>query len=102
VDLAVIVEGVKFGSLYMEGAILRQEPESRMIGGGRIVFEGTGVGLVDGMVVVGVSAEVGVRERSVEVDDELESEKESNVSESEVFGGEGDGGEERCRATLLA
>jgi len=81
------------------GAILRQELELRMIGGGRSLVDGTEFWASDRMVEILVGAEVSwVAERSVAVEvevDTLESEKESSVSESGDFGGGGDGGEER-------
>jgi len=90
----------------MVGAILRQELELKMIGGGRSLVGWDGVWVSVGMVEVLLDAEGGwVAERSVAVEGEvetLESEKESIVSESEDLGGDGDGGEERWRGTLVA
>jgi hypothetical protein len=90
----------------MVGAILRQELELKMIGGGRSLVGCDGVWVSVGRVEVLVGAEVGwVAERSVAVEVEvetLESERESVVSDSEDLDGDGDGGEERWRGTLVA
>lgn len=128
-DLAVIEFGERLGRAYITGAILRQELEFRMMGGG-LEFVGLVGGLVAGeiweVVVFGTEvklffgAEVRIflgtdGEASLvtavkvgslsEVQDVmvLESERDSIVSESEEFGGgEGEGGAERWRACLWA
>jgi hypothetical protein len=85
----------------MVGAILRQKLELKMIGGGRglVGCDGVWVSVERVKVLFGWVAE---RSVTVEVEVEtLEFERESIVSESEDLGGNGDGGEERWRGTLV-